>query len=406
MTVQNDRCEELRLLLKKQNIKIKTEESKDGFEIISLENCIFDATHKQAMIVFHPAGQVSYVCHTLACKGRTWDQVLMKLEGTEQGASFSQILTKTDEQNTTMPVFTLMKVSELKENPLNKILPPLSPEQKQGLKHRINRLGFNEALEITQTNFLLDGHNRFRIAKELGISEVPVVVINISEELQESYILEKNIFRRQLTIEQQSYLRGKIYQQEKKIIGAPQGNRNAQNNSAKIAELFSEGCETQTARNLAEKFHVSERTIRNDAQFAESIDTLQEASPEIAKKILSKQKINGQKNLNKKNVIQVAKQIVEKKANQEPIPTSEEEIMKLVDEKETAKSILEKKPHEENPTVCSTDLLLILKEILERIQRIRGHKDFSCEVMGKLNHIEEEFTNIIRIVSTKGECVI
>lgn len=215
MTVHSDRYEEVRLLLEKQEIKIKADDKRDGFSAISLENCIFDDNHKQATIVFHPTGQVSYVCHTLSCQGRTWDQVLAKLEGKSLESSNTPILENQKQNAISAAIF--MKISDLKENPLNKkILPILTQDQRECLKRRIQEYGFREPVEITPENSILDGHNRIKICQELGILKVPAIIINIPLEEQEIYIIQKNFSRRQLTPEQQSILRGKIYQHEKK----------------------------------------------------------------------------------------------------------------------------------------------------------------------------------------------
>jgi len=73
--------------------------------------------------------------------------------------------------------------------------------------------------------------------------------------------------RRNLTDSQRSYLRGKRYETEKKLEGAQAGNNNAEKQLGKSFLVESRG----TAAKIADQTGVTERTIRNDAQFSRAV---------------------------------------------------------------------------------------------------------------------------------------
>lgn len=406
---------QVRTLLKKHAL-VKRTDCKDDYKIISLKHCIFDAVHKQVSIVCHPNGQtISYVCHSASCKERTWEQALARLKGKsldgiqELSSAQLQVTTEQTTESILRPMF--MKISKLKINPRNAILPLLTQEQFGGLKDQIQRYGFRDPIEITPDNTILDGHNRATIAEAIGIVEVPVIVVDIAAEQQERYIIEKNLHRRQLTPEQQSYLRGRVYQYEKRSCsGAPLNNQNASQNNGDILTPLNTD-KNRTRDKVAKQFGVSPKTIQRDAAFSTAIDTIKEVDSDTAQKILAKEKIKGQKPLTKRDAIQAAKKIAEKKTNEEPIPNTEE-ILKLVEEEKQKENLSsnENISQEGNtletdiPKGCILSLASLLDEILDRVQMLKSHQDFPYEAAGqKIEHVEQELISIMNIVSENGE---
>jgi hypothetical protein len=68
--------------------------------------------------------------------------------------------------------------------------------------------------------------------------------------------------RRNLSVEQKAYLRGKRYQAEKKSEGRPE-------------KQLGKNCPVdRTSERIAKQLGVSEKTVRNDAEFAEAVDTI------------------------------------------------------------------------------------------------------------------------------------
>src|SRR5437899_2985369 len=85
-------------------------------------------------------------------------------------------------------------------------------------------------------------------------------------------------WRRDLTGEQKSYLRGKRYQQEKRQDGG-HGDQKS-------------GTETQypkTHQRLAKEYGVAPSTIQADAQFADALDTLAALRADLREAVLTRQ---------------------------------------------------------------------------------------------------------------------
>lgn len=140
---------------------------------------------------------------------------------------------------------------------------------------------------------IVDGHTREEMCHEHKIPyktrEMPFK--DRSEVV--NWIIDNQLGRRNVNEEQKSYLRGKRYLKEKQPHGG-------QVPAEKGPETVSDP--SDTAERLAEKFGVSDRTIRNDAKFAEAVDTLaKNVGPEIKKEILS-----GDSELSKKDVLEAA----------------------------------------------------------------------------------------------------
>jgi ParB-like nuclease domain len=60
---------------------------------------------------------------------------------------------------------------------------------------------------------LLAGHNRLRVARELGLGTVPVqyVLDTLSEKVEQEFIIKDNLYRRQFSTEEWIYLYKKLY---------------------------------------------------------------------------------------------------------------------------------------------------------------------------------------------------
>lgn len=163
------------------------------------------------------------------------------------------------------------------------LIPESSQEEKNQLRENISFNGCLDTLKVWEgTNILLDGHNRLEICKELKIpyeiQEIPLK----SREDAINWIIDNQLGRRNLTDTQRSYLRGKRYRTEKKVVGAPIGNLNAEK------QIGHNGPIVSTAQKIANQTGVSENTIKRDAKLSEAIDQIRENSGnEVAQKILN-----------------------------------------------------------------------------------------------------------------------
>jgi hypothetical protein len=153
---------------------------------------------------------------------------------------------------------------------------------------------------------LLDGHHRFALCRAHNIPftivERPVSVR--SREDAVGWIIANQLGRRNLTPEQQSYLRGKRYNVEKHAIGTNQHSL-----------PHKEGA---TAERLAEEYGVSPVTIERDPQFAKAVDTLSTAiGPEVREEVLERP-AKGEKGAPKRQVVETATMIEARRV--EPLP--------------------------------------------------------------------------------------
>jgi ParB-like chromosome segregation protein Spo0J len=99
-------------------------------------------------------------------------------------------------------IFISKHPDQLKAHPLQgKAVHDLDPGQFELLKDNIRRNGITDRLEITPDGVIIDGHQRWRAAKELGIKNVRCRVhrdLKTTEEVKQRF-LEVNLVRRQMS---------------------------------------------------------------------------------------------------------------------------------------------------------------------------------------------------------------
>lgn len=66
------------------------------------------------------------------------------------------------------------------------------PKQIQQVANSIKEFGFNQPIVVDKDNVVIVGHGRLEAAKKLGLKEVPVIVVDLSEEQAKSYRLADN----------------------------------------------------------------------------------------------------------------------------------------------------------------------------------------------------------------------
>jgi len=125
---------------------------------------------------------------------------------------------------------------------------------------------------------LLDGHHRLHICKR---HKIPFETIDIdlpSRRAAANRIDQNQLGRRNLTPEQVSLLRGRLYNRLKRERRA-----NLKQNSPKCKTCTSE----DTAKALAKRHGVSPRTIKNDGQFAHAVEVIEPVVPDINVRVMS-----------------------------------------------------------------------------------------------------------------------
>jgi hypothetical protein len=211
------------------------------------------------------------------------------------------IFKKAIQKNTeAIPLSLLETESKIKRefiimDELRDFISPLSKEESEGLEQDIIKDGISDPLIIWETTpevaglknvgtktvyVLVDGHNRYRISQKYNL-DFRIVLRNYKDvqEVKDS-MLNKQLNRRNLTLEQISYYRGLKYNN---VIKSQEGLPKTVN----------------VAFNLAKEFKVNEKTIRRDAEFAKGLNKL---SPELRQDVLV-----GKTKVNKSDIVNLAK---------------------------------------------------------------------------------------------------
>lgn len=186
------------------------------------------------------------------------------------------------------------------------LIPPLTNEEFNQLEQNCIKDGILESIKVWQ-DVIIDGHNRHEIANKNGLD---FTVTELSFENRTDaieWIILHQLGRRNLTEEQKAYLRGKRYENEKLKHGGDRSKRQ---------DLPLE----KTSTKLAEEYGVSDRTIKNDADFAKGVDLLPE---ERRTDVLS-----GKSELKKQEVQQIGKirQQVERQVKSDAVMRTDEDI--------------------------------------------------------------------------------
>lgn len=193
---------------------------------------------------------------------------------------------------------------------LKELIPPLSSEEFTQLADNIKKDGCREAILIWETKkikidadsltpdavvyVLIDGHNRFEICTTFNL-DFKIHIVNYENLDQvKDFMIDNQLGRRNITVEQASYLRGLKYNAEKKNRG--QYSREMQSGQN---VHFDEKGSKKTAQKLAEQYHVNEKTIRRDADYADGIELL---PTELKQNILA-----GKSNFSKSEIIELGK---------------------------------------------------------------------------------------------------
>ena len=211
------------------------------------------------------------------------------------------IFKKAIQKNTeAIPLSLLETESKIKNefiilDELRDFISPLSKEELEGLEQDIIKDGISDPLIIWETTpkvaglkneetktvyVLVDGHNRYRISQKYNL-DFRIILRNYKDiqEVKDS-MLNKQLNRRNLTLEQISYYRGLKYNI---VIKNQEGLPKTVN----------------VAFNLAQEFKVNEKTIRRDAEFAKGLNKL---TPELRQDVLT-----GKAKVNKSDIVNLAK---------------------------------------------------------------------------------------------------
>lgn len=177
--------------------------------------------------------------------------------------------------------WTWQEPKSLKVDPqFQRLIPLQSKGELRALEDSVQKEGCREPVTVWKgRNTLLDGHTRRELAikhkKQVKVREIDLP----DEKAAIEYILEIQRQRRNLTREAMSYFRGSEYNAVKQQRGGNRPGRKAKGQSDPLAN---------TAMQLAEKYGVSEKTVKRDAIFAQVVDKIIEdyGDPEVKRKLL------------------------------------------------------------------------------------------------------------------------
>ncbi|HRW98318.1 MAG TPA: hypothetical protein P5280_02450 [Cyclobacteriaceae bacterium] len=158
------------------------------------------------------------------------------------------------------------------------LIPPLAQDELEQLESNILNEGVRDPLiiwPVGDTFVLVDGHNRFFVCQKHGL-DFPFKKVDFkNDEDVRDWMVKNQLGRRNLSQEQQSYLRGLRYNREKS-----QGKRTDLTSDQNDLKSSS------TSQLLASEYNVSEATIKRDGEFAAGVEAIAKGNPELKKSIL------------------------------------------------------------------------------------------------------------------------
>jgi hypothetical protein len=220
---------------------------------------------------------------------------------------------------------TALKNSIKIDEDLRNFIPVLTENEKSQLETNILAEGVREPLIIwEEENILVDGHNRYEIAQKHKIDFKIITKSFTSKEEVYLWMINNQLGRRNLTLEQASYFRGKRYEREKIKQGSVKGtvkgsdkkikyhndtlyggeNKNIDFNGLNSdfnSDLINEST-NNTAEKLAKEYDTSPITIKRDADFAKGLDLIGKENPELKTDILA-----GKTKISKNEIQKLAK---------------------------------------------------------------------------------------------------
>jgi len=217
------------------------------------------------------------------------------------------------------------------DNELKSYIRPLKDEEFEKLKESILTEGIRDPLVIWQ-GILLDGHHRYKIAQEHNL-EYKIVEIELQDkEAMKEWIIKNQLGRRNLTEQEVSYYRGKLYESRKR-----QGERTDLTCAKNLHKL-------KTADVIGKEYGVTGTTVRNDAQFSLAVDKVAEEVGEEAKRAI----LSGKANIPKKDVEKLIEIKQEAPEFIEPVLKGEITLSKAI--QESKKRLIEQVQEERRNT--------------------------------------------------------
>ena len=245
---------------------------------------------------------------------------------------------------------------------LKRFIPPLTSEEYNLLEANLLEHGCKDPLTIWETSdkvlgegesenqkyVVLDGHNRFEICKKNELDfKISTPLKFDSIDAAKDYMINHQLGRRNLNPEQISYFRGLKYLSLKK----EKGKYDREEHNGKIYHYE----KSTTAQDLAAEFNISEKTIRNDALFAKSVENL---PTELRTEVLQ-----GKSNLTKAEVIELGRE--ENRGEENILETKKSP--KIISAKEKILIVIKQNSESISKFDCE-EVINELKQIIDKIK--------------------------------------
>lgn len=193
-----------------------------------------------------------------------------------------------------------------------KVIPPLTKDEYHQLEENILDDGRIMMPIAVWGDIIVDGHNRYRIAREYGDIPFSTTQLDFDNRYEAiAWICKNQLGRRNLSDEQKAYLLGKRYSAEKQI----EKQRDENGRFAPIGQNDHPEEKLKTSERIAKEIGKSEKHVRRAEQYAQALDLADSVCPGIKKDILS-----GFLNTTNKDVIALLK------ADKEDLPDMIDEL--------------------------------------------------------------------------------
>jgi hypothetical protein len=166
-------------------------------------------------------------------------------------------------------------------------MPELTSNEYETLEQSLINEGCRDAL-VLWGDTLIDGYNRYEICQKHGIEFKTITLDFDSREDVVNWIIDNQLGRRNLTIEQKNYLIGKKYKREKQnqVENLKQFQPKEEMISLPIGQNVTS---VDTAEKIGNEHKVSARTVKRAGKYADAIDTIaQNVDDEVRQEILNR----------------------------------------------------------------------------------------------------------------------
>lgn len=159
------------------------------------------------------------------------------------------------------------------------LLPPLTKAEMEHLEQSVLDEGIREPIRVWE-NKIVDGHNRFFLAKEFDLPFETEEMIFPDEDSVCEWMMINQLGRRNLEPNVKTLLIGQLYELQKRKVGRPQVVENKESeNSDTVSEL-----NQSTAEKIAKEFDVAPRTVERSEKVAQAFKAVDEKTQEAFKK--------------------------------------------------------------------------------------------------------------------------